>query len=44
VVHLKPEAGGARFLPLREDLERLLGTLPKTRLPNSSEAAAVSAR
>lgn len=31
VVHLKPEAGGARFLPIREDLERLLGGLPKTR-------------
>lgn len=31
VVHLKPEAGGARFLPIREDLERLLGGLPKSR-------------
>jgi ribonuclease P protein component len=31
VVHLKPEAGKAPFLPLREDLERLLGTLPRSR-------------
>ncbi len=31
VVHLKPEAGGARFLPIREDLERLLGGLPRPR-------------
>lgn len=30
VVHLKPEAGRAPFLPLREDLERLLGTLPRS--------------
>ena len=31
VVHLKPEAGKAPFLLLREDLERLLGALPKSR-------------
>jgi len=29
VVHVKPEAGSARFPLLRLDLERLLGTLPK---------------
>jgi ribonuclease P protein component len=31
VVHVKPEARQAPFLPLREDLERLLGALPKAR-------------
>jgi len=44
VVHLKPEAGGARFLPLREDLERLLGALPKTPPSNTGEPTAVGSR
>lgn len=42
VVHLKPEAGQAPFLPLRADLERLLGTLPKAPEPPSPPRAAVS--
>lgn len=42
VVHLKPEAGGAPFLLLREDLERLFGTLPKSRKRENGSPAAES--
>lgn len=42
VVHLKPEAGKAPFLPLREDLERLLGTLPRSRRKTSEAPPATA--
>lgn len=44
VVHLKPEAGKAPFLPLREDLERLLGGLPRARRRESPHPAAETGR
>lgn len=38
VVHLKPEAGRAPFLPLREDFERLLCGLPRSAAANAPPA------
>lgn len=42
VVHLKRGAGGASFLHLREELERLFGTLPKSRKRENGSPAAES--